>query len=59
MKVFTNAAMLVVAVALMGWLLTAQQAYQQTWSGNSSVQPGSADDTSLATSMNRAMLALG
>jgi len=58
MKAFGNVMMIVAVVAVMGWLMVAQQNYQQNFAGNSDLTSGSADDTSLATSMDRAMLAL-
>ena len=58
MKVFANAAMVFGAVALMGWLMVAQGAYQQGFSANSAAQSGTANDTNLASSIGHAMLAL-
>jgi hypothetical protein len=58
MKVFANAAMMFGAVALMGWLMLAQGAYQQSFSANPTAQSSTANETNLATSMDRAMLAL-
>jgi hypothetical protein len=58
MKVFANAAMMFGAVALMGWLMLAQGAYQQSFSQNLTAQSSTANETNLATSMDRAMLAL-
>jgi hypothetical protein len=58
MKVLSNAAMMFGAVALMGWLLISQAAYQRSFSDNPSIQSNTTQDTSLATSANRAMLAL-
>lgn len=58
MKVFANAAMIVGAVVLMGWLMLAQRAYQQSWNESLTAQAGSAHPTDSATSIKRAMLAL-
>ena len=58
MRTFANAAMMVGAVMLMGWLMLAQGAYQQGFSANPTAQTSAANETNLATSMDRAMLAL-
>jgi hypothetical protein len=58
MKVFANAAMMVGAVALMGWLMLAQSAYQQSWTQDTVAQTTAANQTDLAASLNRAMLAM-
>jgi hypothetical protein len=58
MKVFANAAMMLGAVVLMGWLMVAQGAYQQGFNENSTAQASTANQTNLADSMGHAMLAL-
>ena len=58
MKVLANAAMTFGVVVLMGWLMLAQRDYQKSWSADLTTQSTSANDTNLATSMDRAMLAL-
>ena len=58
MKVFANAAMMVGAVALMGWLMLAQRAYQQGFDQSTIAQTSAANQTDLASSLNRAMLAM-
>jgi len=58
MRTFANAAMMVGAVMLMGWLMLAQRAYQRGWSENTIAQPSAANQTDLATSLDRAMLAM-
>jgi hypothetical protein len=58
MKVFGNTAMMMGAVALMGWLIVAQQDYQQSFNPSPTAQSTNVDQTSLATSLDRAMIAL-
>lgn len=58
MKTFANAAMMVGAVVLMGWLMMAQRAYQRAWTENTMSQPSAANHIDLATSLDRAMLAM-
>ena len=58
MKVFANAAMVFGAVALMGWLMVAQGAYQQGFSENSAAQSSTPNETNLASSTGHAILAL-
>ncbi len=57
MKAFGNAAMMVGAVVLMGWLMLAQRAYQRGWTENTLTQ-STAANTDLATSLDRAMVAM-
>jgi len=54
MNAFGNVVMTVAIVAVMGWVMVAQQAYQQNFAGDPGITSHSADDTSLVTSMNRA-----
>lgn len=58
MKFFANAAMMVGAVVLMGWLILAQRAYQRGWNESTIAQSSAANETDLATSLDRAMLAM-
>jgi hypothetical protein len=58
MKVFANAAMMFGAVALTGWLMLAQRAYQQSWTQDTVAQTTAANQNELADSLNRAMLAM-
>jgi hypothetical protein len=57
-KAFANTATVFGAIVLMGWLMLAQSAYQRGFSPELTPQAGTTNQINLATSMDRAMLAL-